>query len=78
MESAELKRINDLIPDPVNKKVLTNKDGLTRDIIHEVLQTYADSRNQLKEFGKMFKGNSILETFYQIPSAGHKLISGFM
>ncbi len=50
------------IPAPINKKVLLKKDGSTRDIIAEVLQTYADSRNQLKQFGQYFKGATLLET----------------
>ncbi len=52
----------DLIPAPINKKVLRNKDGETRDIINEVLQQYSDSRNQLKQFGQYFQGDTLLET----------------
>lgn len=51
-----------LIPPAVNKKVLLDKDGNTRDIVREVLQTYADSRNQLKMFAPKLKGKTLLET----------------
>ncbi len=62
MKALSIKTINDLIPDPVNKKVLTNSDGITRDIVHEVLQNYSNSRNQLKQFGPLFQGKTLLET----------------
>ncbi len=58
----ELVKHEDLIPAPINKKVLYKADGSTRDIVKEVLQTYADSLNQLKEFGQYFKCNTLLET----------------
>lgn len=52
----------DLIGHSINKKVLLNKDGTTRDIVKEVLQVYADSRNQLQQFAPFLKGDTLLET----------------
>lgn len=51
-----------LIPAPKNKKVLTKAQGVTRDIITEVLDCLKDDKEQLKKFAPYLKGHSITET----------------
>lgn len=62
MTTSVLAAHTNLIPHPVNTKVLINSDGSTRDIIREVLQKYAESRNQLKLFAPYFKADTLLQT----------------
>src|SRR5258708_1158025 len=50
------------IPKPENKQVLKKQNGLTRDIIKEVLACYRDSKDQLKQFGPYLKSRTIKET----------------
>ncbi|MCC6258068.1 MAG: hypothetical protein IT254_07090 [Chitinophagaceae bacterium] len=62
----DLKAIADkTIPQAENKKVL-KKNGETQDIIKEVLECYRDSRVQLLRFAPYLKGNTVLETCYNI------------
>ena len=50
------------IPKADNKKVLKKRAGETRDIVREVLECYAESRDQLKDFAPYLKGRTATET----------------
>lgn len=54
------------IPVPKNKKELIKPDGVTRDIIKEVLDCYQQEKEQLQKFAPYLKGSSVLETCYNI------------
>lgn len=54
------------IPVPKNKKELIKPDGVTRDIIKEVLDCYQAEKEQLQKFATFLKGSNVLETGYNI------------
>jgi hypothetical protein len=53
---------NNTIPGAENKRVLKKAEGVTRDIIAEVLDCYQDSNDQLKDFAPHLKGSSLQQT----------------
>lgn len=51
-----------LVKDRDGKKVLKSENGLTKDIIKEILATYHDSWKQTKEFARQLQGSTTEET----------------
>ncbi len=59
---------NQLIPAPKHTKTLTYADGVTRDIIAEVLDTYKQSIGMLDAFAQHLKGSTVEQTCKNIYS----------
>jgi hypothetical protein len=57
---------NKLIPNREGAKVLVKSNGVTKDIVAEVIQCFKDSRQQLISFAPHLTGNNLQQTLFNI------------